>query len=77
MKDRPKPPKPNCYKCMFRRPLQGDAHSRCVNRTNNITVQGHPHGIKNGWFYWPHNFDPTWLEDCSGWTAIAEKEREP
>jgi len=18
------------------------------------------HGVKNGWFYYPHNFDPVW-----------------
>jgi len=65
------PGKPDCYKCAFRRPLPGDTHSRCLNRTKGITVQGHPHGVESGWFHWPHNFDPTWLVDCNGWAAIG------
>lgn len=31
-----------------------------------ITVKGDSHGIKNGWFMWPFNFDPTWLVECDG-----------
>ena len=37
-------------------PIQADA----------LNVAGHPHGIKNGWFCWPWNFDPTWLLNCDG-----------
>jgi len=33
-----------------------------------LNVKGHPHGIKNGWFIWPFNFDPVWLENCDGFT---------
>lgn len=28
-------------------------------------VSGHITGIKNGWFNWPYNFDPIWLESCA------------
>jgi hypothetical protein len=31
-----------------------------------LNVTGHPHGIQNGWFNWPFNFDPVWLESCNG-----------
>lgn len=31
-----------------------------------LKVVGHPHGIQNGWFNWPWNFDPVWLESCDG-----------
>lgn len=24
------------------------------------------HGFNSGWFMWPVNFDPTWLETCEG-----------
>jgi hypothetical protein len=24
------------------------------------------HGINKGWFMWPINFDPVWLESCTG-----------
>lgn len=39
-----------------------------------VHVKGNPHGIKNGWFNWPWNFDPTWLETCDGFEAKKEKE---
>ena len=99
--------KPNCYNCIYRRKLIGDAHSKCehpaavrevakhfneplyeamailasVGRVQpdgvmetGLNIKGHPHGIKNGWFLWPFNFDPVWLENCDGFT---EKESEP
>ena len=31
-----------------------------------LGVKGNSHGIKNGWFNWPMNFDPIWLESCNG-----------
>lgn len=31
-----------------------------------IKVTGNPHGIRSGWFMWPVNFDPVWLESCTG-----------
>jgi hypothetical protein len=34
-----------------------------------LNIRAHFHGIKNGWFVWPVNFDPTWLENCDGFTA--------
>jgi len=35
---------------------------------NPLGVRGDPHGIKNGWFNWPYEFDPTWLDNCDGYT---------
>ena len=32
-----------------------------------LKIQGHPTGIKKGWFMWPANFDPTWLISCDGY----------
>lgn len=37
-----------------------------------LNIQGNPHGIKKGWFNWPFNFDPTWLENCDGFTPAKE-----
>jgi hypothetical protein len=31
-----------------------------------LNVKGDPYGIKSGWFAWPLNFDPVWLEKCDG-----------
>lgn len=89
--------KPNCYNCVHRRDLVGDAHSRCahpdvgnadalqsamailasVGRTgpvadidtaDKLNIECNPHGLMNGWFNWPYNFDPVWLVRCDGFT---------
>lgn len=60
----PKPLKPDCYTCRFRESLPGDAHSKCTNGTAEVT--GDAHGVRNGWFNHPWNFDPTWLRTCDG-----------
>jgi len=66
---------PDCYACKFRTPVWHSAHSGCAHPE---TLSGNPekklgimavyHGIKNGWFDWPVNFDPVWLENCTGFT---------
>lgn len=33
-------------------------------RTALFNITADPHGIRNGWFAWPINFDPVWLETC-------------
>jgi len=38
-------------------------------KTADCKVVGNPHGIKNGWFNHPFNFDPVWLESCTGYKA--------
>ena len=90
-----------CYKCVYRGNVPGDAHSCCrhpdvkdqvsdpfssimaifasVGRTEPVQakstfiIRGDPHGIKNGWFNWPWNFDPVWVQECGG---LKEKEDE-
>lgn len=62
--------KPNCYDCAHRREIPGDAHTRCNNHKAN--VKGSLLGIRNGWFMWPLNFDPTWLEACNGFSTSEE-----
>lgn len=59
--------KPNCYDCINRRSVPGDAHSRCANL--KARVVGNKHGMANGWFFWPINFDPVWLEECDGFVS--------
>ena len=72
--------KPDCYKCKWRQTIPGDAHSACAHPIvadgipGKLNIKGSPHGIKNGWFYWPFNFDPIWLENCDGMELKAEKE---
>lgn len=62
----------NCYECKHRSDLPGNCHSQCnvgvAGLFNGGTVvpkvSGNEHGIKNGWFFWPFNFDPVWLQSC-------------
>lgn len=54
-----------CYHCTHVANVPGDVHKACNNARANVV--GHPHGIKRGWFMWPFNFDPYWLESCDGY----------
>ncbi|MHA1333266.1 MAG: hypothetical protein ACTSPL_04225 [Candidatus Odinarchaeia archaeon] len=38
-----------------------------------LKIKLDPIGIKRGWANWPWNFDPIWVEECSG---FEEKEEE-
>ena len=58
--------KPNCYTCVHRRSVPGDAHSRCANVKAKVTAV--EHGVMRGWFMWPYNFDPNWLISCNGYS---------
>ena len=59
--------KPDCYKCKYRDIIPGDCHSRCRHpKAGECNIKGNEHGIKEGWFMWPFNFDPIWLENCDG-----------
>lgn len=56
-----------CYKCTFRGTIPGNCHSRCTHPTPfNINVTGNKYGMEQGWFFYPFNFDPTWLITCDG-----------
>ena len=54
----------NCWNCKHKRNISGDAHIQCVKP--DPEMKGNPHGIKKGWFFYPINFDPVWMEKkCS------------
>lgn len=40
-----------------------------VQGSGGLNVVGNKHGIRNGWFNHPWNFDPAWLESCDGFEA--------
>jgi len=55
-----------CYSCKYRRSIPGDAHSQCINPDPKMT--GREGGIRNGWFYYPINFDPVWKQkECNNY----------
>ncbi len=37
-----------------------------VVNSPELNIKGNQHGIKSGWFNFPFNFDPVWLEECNG-----------
>jgi len=47
-----------------------------VKKENSLNIKGVAHGINNGWFNWPYNFDPTWLENCDGFESEEIKKEE-
>ncbi len=43
-----------------------------IQADTGLNVKGDPRGIRNGWFNWPFNFDPTWLLQCDGFEDKEE-----
>ena len=41
--------------------------------SKELNVKASPHGIRNGWFIFPLNFDPVWLLNCDGFTKSLEE----
>lgn len=39
-----------------------------VRAKTKLNIKGHSTGIRRGWFNWPMNFDPVWLEECDGFS---------
>lgn len=61
-----------CYSCIYRRTIPGDCHTRCSNPDPDMT--GNQHGIDNGWFAYPINFDPTWMtKECANYKSEEEE----
>lgn len=42
------------------------------NRVNaqKLNIKADVHGIRSGWFMWPVDFDPVWLENCDGFAEL-------
>jgi len=60
-----------CWSCAYKKSIPGDAHIRCrfdwVGQEFPMP-RGDEHGIKNGWYWFPLNYDPVWmLFPCSQW----------
>lgn len=50
-----------CWHCAHKREVAGNAHIKCSKPDPDM--RGDSHGIKNGWFFYPLLFDPTWKKD--------------
>jgi len=42
---------------------------KTIEAAKKLHIKGNPHGIRSGWFMWPANFDPVWLQNCTGYEA--------
>jgi hypothetical protein len=72
--------KHNCYNCVYREKLLGDAHSRCgyldsLEEIPKNIVSLDTYGVSNGWANWPHNFDPLWVKKCKVYKKIETPEQ--
>jgi hypothetical protein len=38
---------------------------------STIEVKGNSNGIGNGWFIFPLNYDPIWLESCDSFEKVV------
>lgn len=47
-----------CWSCKHKRSLDWNTHIRCSKPDRWMT--GSRHGIVNGWFTYPIEFDPVW-----------------
>ena len=58
--------KTSCGSCKHIRSVSGNCHVLCSKV--DITMTGKEHGIKNGWFAYPFNFDPIWrTSECASY----------
>jgi len=75
----------NCYPGTLRlnasttqRPESYFIKAGIVTRTHGdaaalrLDVLGRAQGVEGKWFDWPWNFDPVWLEACSGWEHFTK-----
>jgi len=57
-----------CWTCKHKREVPGNSHMRCVKPDPLMT--GEEYGIRNGWFIYPHLFDPVWkTKQCANYEA--------
>ncbi len=77
---------PKCYDCKWQREISGGAHSRCGHPDARgtatagiqaMSIKANPYGVRSGWFNWPGNFDPVWLDNCDGFEAAEEPPNDP
>jgi len=66
----------SCFNCAYKRTVPGDAHIACgfnFKKAEKPIPAGDPHGIKNGWYSFPINYDPNWMrEECQGFAVESD-----
>lgn len=69
-----------CYDgCAYRGGIPGNCHTRCLfdwAKSKLPLPKGNEHGIRNGWYMFPLNFDPVWMEEeCKAYSAEKDPEK--
>jgi hypothetical protein len=70
----------NCNNCVFGKKVPGSSHHMACSRIGVKLANVNEHGVKNGWFSFPFNFDVIWAESCDGfiptdWEDFSIEER--
>lgn len=56
-----------CYSCVFRCELSWSCHSKCTAEWVEFSEmpKGNDYGRSEGWYHFPVNYDPVWMEEES------------
>ena len=46
---------------------------RANDEAKTPVIELQTHGIKEGWCYWPLNYDPVWVHTCHAWQPMEAK----
>ena len=70
--------KKNCWTCGYVGSVPGSAHARCKfdwEKAKKRMPEGSVHGIRNGWWAFPLNYDPVWMVgECQEWAKEINPE---
>lgn len=61
-----------CKDCAHKVNVPGTHHVSC-NKATAVVDGVSDHGVKNGWFSFPLNYDPIWAEKCHGFLDNSKK----
>lgn len=68
--------KKSCYNCAYKRSVPGSAHISCSYKwmdSDNKQPKADQHGIDNGWYIFPFNYDPVWQqEECPSFSTQVD-----
>ncbi len=69
-----------CYGCGYKKEIRGDCHISCLFDWGRMSYKsgihppkGNAHGIMNGWYNFPYQYDPVWMiEECPAFSKEAD-----
>jgi hypothetical protein len=65
-----------CHQCAYKSNVPGNTHIQCRynwSKSEYNPPKANPHGVKNGWYTFPLEFDPIWQkEDCKAFNSEVD-----